>query len=192
MSNPYNNGSFDSKPGSKVQPPQDKIQTRQTTLDFMNKSARRQTFTPNTNNNLSILQSLRGPYEENSNSGNELNNDFKIKKKTPSSNINGRKGSINNGNNGGKEGGISANKRKEDYGDGLEVEITEIKSKKIKLEVKEEEEGNFLGKESEFFLRGLRFFSNNLTSIFCFENFFKILFCVIYISLLKYLINIDY
>lgn len=156
MSNLHSNGSSDSRPGSKGQ---DKIQTRQTTLEFKN---RRQTVTPYK----STLSLLHTPYEDNTNSNNELINDIKIKKKTPSSNINGRKGSINNGGNG-KEGGISLNKRKEDCGDGgeVELEITEIKSKKIKMEAKEEEECKILGKKKGNFLGGTDLiFSNNLTS----------------------------
>ena len=69
---------------------------------------------------------------------------------------------------------LSVNKRKEKCEDGVELEITEIKSKKIKLEV-DEEEGSFFEKQSEFFFRGTSIFSKNLTSIFLLRTNFKIL-----------------
>ena len=66
------------------------------------------------------------------------------------------------------------NKRKEDSGEGgeIELEITEIKSKKIKLEVKEEEEGKIGKKIGIHFSGEFNFFFEKFDFDFLLPNFF--------------------
>jgi len=135
------NSSYESKVPPKQQ---DKIQTRQTTLEssYRNPAQRRHSQTPPKNPMAYLNNTIYNPslptFEDMGGEKSEFF-DQKIKKKTSVSN-NGtanRKGSNNNN----LMGGISANKRKED---GLELEIIEMKKKVPKIEEESGDQGFFV------------------------------------------------